>query len=130
MSYVPKYTPNIHQTMFVSYRYAFFKQANQDHLKLPPGHEIIEQRKAKQNTQTRHFTSPFYIHKVWIEMKTDRNLHLQSRYFKLYFICRIHKYLQSNTVIIYISIIQTGFRRKSEDLFESVSLICSIAEMF
>ena len=36
----------------------------------------------------------------------------------------IHKYLQSITVIIYISIIQTGFRRRSEDLFESVPLTC------
>ena len=26
---------------------------------------------------------------------------------------------------MYISIIQTGFKRKSEDLFESVSLACS-----
>ena len=30
--------------------------------------------------------------------------------------------------MIYISIIQTGFRRKSEDLFESVSLTCSICQ--
>ena len=36
--------------------------------------------------------------------------------------------MQSKTVIIYISIIQTGFRRKSKDLFESVSLTCSIAK--
>ena len=49
--------------------------------------------------------------------------------FKFYFICTIHKYLQSKIVMIYISIIQTGFRRKSKDLFESVSLTCSIAKM-
>ena len=42
--------------------------------------------------------------------------------FKLYFICTIHKYFQSNTVIKYMSILQTGLRRKSKDLFKSVSL--------
>ena len=55
-------------------------------------------------------------------------MNLPALQFKLYFICTIHKYLQSNTVIIEISITQTGFRRKFEDSFESVFLKCSIIQ--
>ena len=54
------------------------------------------------------------------------NIYLGIKYhfnwFKLYLICIIHDKYTNNTVYDYNTItIQMGFRRKSNDLFESVS---------